>query len=84
MWLEFAAPHPGARPPEPAGLVARVDPEALTAEIERSGGRVVHLEVAPGVDMFDNPDPAVARMRVIWPRPSSAGVPAPADQKGSV
>lgn len=68
MWLEFAATHPGAPVPEPAGLIERVDPDRLTAEIERSGGRVVHLEVAPGLDMFDNPDPAVARMRVIWPR----------------
>jgi SAM-dependent methyltransferase len=68
MWLEFAVPHRGARAPEPSGLVARVDPGVLTAEIERSGGRVEHLEIAPGVDMFDNPDPAVARMRVTWPR----------------
>lgn len=67
MWLEFAVPHLGAADPEPVPLVKRVDPDVLTAEIERSGGRVVHLEVAPGLDMFDNPDPAVARMRVIWP-----------------
>jgi hypothetical protein len=85
MWLEFAAPHPGAPDPEPAGLVRRVDPAALTEEIERTGGRVVHLEVAPGVDMFDNPDPAVARMRVIWPgRRSAEAVPPPADPKESV
>lgn len=67
MWLEFAVPHPGARLPEPAPLVRRVAPHLVVAEITRSGGRVEHLEVAPGVDMFDNPDPAVARMRVCWP-----------------
>lgn len=67
MWLEFAVPHRGAPDPEPRPLVRRVDPALLTEEIERSGGRVAHLAVAPGVDMFDNPDPAVARMRVIWP-----------------
>jgi SAM-dependent methyltransferase len=72
MWLEFAVPHPGAPDPEPAGLVRRIDPDVLTAEIERSGGRVERLEVAPGVDMFDNPDPAVARMRVTWPAGHSA------------
>lgn len=66
MWLEFAVPHPGAPDPEPTPLVQRVDPDVIIAEIERSGGRVDHLEVAPGVDMFDNPDPAVARMRVVW------------------
>jgi hypothetical protein len=65
-------PHAGAGAPEPAGLVRRVDPAVLTAEIERSGGRVAHLEVAPGVDMFDNPDPAMARMRVTWPARGSA------------
>jgi SAM-dependent methyltransferase len=67
MWLEFAVPHAGAPEPEPAGLVRRVDPDVLAAEVRRSGGRVAHLEVGPGVDMFDNPDPAVARMRVTWP-----------------
>jgi len=79
MWLEFAVRHRGAAAPEPAGLVERVDVDVLTAEIERSGGRVEHLEIAPGVDMFDNPDPAVARMRVTWPavrRADRSGDPA--------
>jgi hypothetical protein len=73
MWLEFSATHPWAPAPEPVGLVTRVDPDVLTEEIARSGGRVEHLEVAPGVDMFDNPDPAVARMRVAWPAVRRAG-----------
>ncbi|MDH2414784.1 class I SAM-dependent methyltransferase [Nocardioides sp. CER19] len=81
MWLEFAVPHPGAAAPEPVGLVTRFDPDVLTGEIERSGGRVVSLEVAPGVDMFDNPDPAVARMRVTWRAGQSAET---ADVKESV
>lgn len=85
MWLEFAVPHPGARAPEPAGLVRRVDPAELTEEIERSGGRVEHVEVAPGVDMFDNPDPAVARMRVTWPLgPRTDKADTSADEKESV
>ncbi|HEY0889439.1 MAG TPA: class I SAM-dependent methyltransferase [Nocardioides sp.] len=73
MWLEFAVPHRGARLPEPVPLVRRVDPDLIAAEIGRSGGRVEHLEVAPGVDMFDNPDPAVARMRVCWPTGPTTG-----------
>ncbi|GAA1969076.1 hypothetical protein GCM10009798_32100 [Nocardioides panacihumi] len=85
MWLEFAVPHPGASDPQPRGLVRRVDPGVLTAEIERSGGRVAHLEVAPGVDMFDNPDPAVARMRVTWPAgPRADKADTSADEKESV
>jgi hypothetical protein len=85
MWLEFAVPHPGARAPEPAGLVRRVDPAELTEEIERAGGRVEHVEVAPGVDMFDNPDPAVARMRVTWPTgPRADKADTSADEKESV
>lgn len=68
MWLEFSATAPGAPDPAPAPLVARVDVDVLTGEIAASGGSVDYLEVASGVDMFDNPDPAVARMRVSWPQ----------------
>ncbi|WP_300681176.1 LicD family protein [Nocardioides sp.] len=70
MWLEFAVEAPGAPAPAPAGLVQRLDPDVLVAEIAASGGHVDYLEIAPGVDMFDNEDPAVARMRVTWPAPS--------------
>ncbi|MFT4264840.1 MAG: class I SAM-dependent methyltransferase [Nocardioides sp.] len=69
MWLEFSATRGLTPDPEPSPLVKRLDPGVLTRELEAHGGRVAHLEVAPGVDMFDNPDPAVARMRVVWPQP---------------
>ena len=38
--------------------------------IEASGGRVEHLTVGPGEDIFDLPDPAVCRIRAVWPRPN--------------
>lgn len=71
LFLEFSATvdDPEVAMPAPVPLVRRFDPAWLTREIEAAGGRVEHLEVAPGVDMFDNPDPAVARMRVSWPHP---------------
>ena len=84
MWLEFSAPYAGAPAPQPAGLVGRLDPEVIAAEIGRSGGRVEHVEVAPGVDMFDNPDPAVARMRATWPAPRSGAVDDPVDDEERV
>jgi hypothetical protein len=68
MFLEFSAPAPRAADPAPVPLTRRFDPARLRAEIEASGGRVDHLEVAPGSDMFGQPDPAVARMRVTYPR----------------
>lgn len=74
MFLEFSAPLPkGVQAPdqEPAGLVRRFDPAWLQREIEQTGGRVEHLSVAAGVDMYDNPDPAVARMIVSWPHPNA-------------
>lgn len=71
MFLEFSATvdDPAVAPPEPQPWVRRFDPARLVREIEEAGGVVEHLEVGPGVDMFDNPDPAVARMRVSWPHP---------------
>ncbi|UDY23013.1 class I SAM-dependent methyltransferase [Nocardioides sp. Kera G14] len=68
MWLEFSASSGLVIDPEPRPLVKRVDVGVLTKEIEAAGGTVAHVEIAPGVDMFDNPDPAVARMRVVWPQ----------------
>jgi hypothetical protein len=71
MFLEFSATtdDPEVPLPEPTGLTRRFDPEWLRGEIESYGGVVELLEVAPGTDMFDGPDPAVARMRVVWPHP---------------
>lgn len=69
MWLELAVTRPGAPDPEPVPLVRRVDLDVLLGEIAASGGRVEHLEVGPGVDMLDNPDPAVARLKVTWHHP---------------
>jgi len=71
LFLEFSATVPGADLPlpEPAGLTRRFDADWLRREIEQHGGVVEFLEIGPGTDMFDQPDPAVARMRAVWPRP---------------
>jgi SAM-dependent methyltransferase len=72
MFLEFSATLPegvDAPPPSPQPLVRRLDPKQVAAEVEASGGRIVHVETAAGVDMFDVPDPAVCRMRITWPHP---------------
>jgi hypothetical protein len=69
MFLEFSATSPGAAPPDPVGLVARLDPDRVVEEVEASGGRIDYLVTAEGVDMFDHPDPAVCRMRITWPHP---------------
>ena len=68
LFLEFSAPSP-APLPEPSGLTRRFDPVWLQGEIESHGGIVEHLEVGPGEDMYGEPDPAVARMRVGWAHP---------------
>jgi SAM-dependent methyltransferase len=69
LFLEFSAAVPGADLPlpEPVGLTRRFDPEWLRREIEEHGGVVEFLEIGPGTDMFDQPDPAVARLRAVWP-----------------
>ena len=71
LFLEFSATVPDTELalPEPAGLTRRFDPAWLRREIEERGGVVEFLEIGPGTDMFDQPDPAVARMRVVWPHP---------------
>ena len=66
LYLEFSA-DPSLPPPEPAGLVRRLDPDAVRREVEAAGGVVEVCRVKPGVDMLDRPDPAVCRMRVTWP-----------------
>ncbi|WP_244931384.1 class I SAM-dependent methyltransferase [Nocardioides sp. W7] len=72
-FLELAIAGPGL--PEPVGPARRVDLDALVAEIEAAGGVVEHQEVGPGTDLVGRPDPAVARLRLGWPRrgPSRRG-----------
>ena len=67
LFLEFSA-DPALPAPEPAGLVRRLDPDAVRREIEAAGGVVERVRIKPGVDMLDLADPAVCRMRVTWPR----------------
>ena len=71
MYLEFSATtdDPTAPDPGPEGLVRRVDPDLVRREIEACGGRVLLEERGPGVDMLDEYDPRVCRMRVTWKRP---------------
>jgi hypothetical protein len=70
LFLEFSTTREGEELPlpEPAGLTRRFDVGWLTMEIEQHGGVVEYLDIAPGTDMFDLPDPAVARMKVVFPR----------------
>jgi hypothetical protein len=65
MLLEFAATGVDS-PTQPAELVQRVDPDEVVATIERRGGTVEQLEVTPGQDFFDQPDPRVARLVARW------------------
>ncbi|GAA1112325.1 hypothetical protein GCM10009668_37440 [Nocardioides dubius] len=69
LLLEFSAAAPGLPAPEPAPLVHRLDVALVRAEIEAAGGVVERLEVAPGVDGLESPDPAVCRIVARWPRP---------------
>ncbi len=73
MFLQFSAADPdraGQLPvPGPRGLVRRVDPDLVAREIAAAGGEVTLVELGPGEDMYDEPDPLVCRMRVTWPRP---------------
>ncbi len=72
LFLEYAATRPGLRGANPRRLVRRVSTRRLIREITASGGRVVHREVGPGLDFFDQPDPHVARLEVRWdPDPES-------------
>ena len=67
LFLEFAVGSPGPGD----GLVRRVPVDVVRRGIEAAGGVVEHLSVGPGEDMFDLPDPAVARLRAAWPAPDS-------------
>ena len=67
LFLEFSA-DPQLPAPAPAGLVRRLDADVVRREIEAAGGVVQRVWIKAGVDMLDEPDPAVCRMRVTWPR----------------
>lgn len=69
LYLEFAATGDQLPDPKPEGLVRRVDPAVVRAEIEAAGGVVEHLEIRDGEDMLGNPLPGVARLRASWPSP---------------
>jgi hypothetical protein len=66
LFVEYAATRPGLRRPRPRALMRRVSTRRLVREIAASGGRVVHREVGPGLDFFDQPDPHVVRLEVRW------------------
>lgn len=66
LLVEVSASGPGLPPPAPPGLVRRVDVTRVVAELEGYGGRVIVLETRPGQDMFDQPDPLVCRLQVVF------------------
>ncbi|MGN0063788.1 MAG: class I SAM-dependent methyltransferase [Nocardioides sp.] len=72
LFLEFSARGTGLVPreqlhdPQPSHLVRRLDVRHVRREIEEAGGRIEHIEVGPGTDVTDTPDPSVCRMRVTW------------------
>lgn len=71
LFLEFAATtdDPDADVTlNPDGLVRRIDPATIRAAIEAAGGTVDDIELGPGPDIFDRPDPAVCRIRAHWNR----------------
>lgn len=69
LYLEFAVTGENLPEPKPEGLVRRVDPAVVQAEIEAAGGVVEHLEINDGQDMLGDPLPGVARLRASWPSP---------------
>jgi SAM-dependent methyltransferase len=66
LYLELAAARRGLARKTLDGLVRRVSVDDLVREITAAGGHVVHLEVGPGHDFFDQPDPQVARLEIRW------------------
>lgn len=67
LLLELAATGTKA-PSAPAGLHHRVNVDAVVRGIEERGGRIDHLEIGPGQDFYDHPDPRVARIVARWSR----------------
>lgn len=81
LFLEFSARGTGLVPldrlpaPQPQALVRRLDVRHVRDEVEAAGGRVEHVEVGPGTDVTDAPDPVVCRMRVVWPAATDTAPP---------
>lgn len=72
LFLEFAVTGDNLPDPQPEGLVRRIDPALVHAEIEAAGGVVEHFGVSDAQDMLGNPLPGVARLRASWPSLKSA------------
>ncbi|MET0999998.1 MAG: class I SAM-dependent methyltransferase [Marmoricola sp.] len=83
LFLEFPATGRSFHGAMPAGLVQRVRTRTIVREIRAAGGVVVHLEVGPGHDFYDQPDPRVARLEVRWDRPTapSASTDSPSNEE---
>ncbi len=81
LFLEYAASGPDLPAPEPAGLVERLDPAAIRAEVERAGGVVEVCETAPGTDSLEHDDPLLCRMRVRFPRRAGHDTATPSGER---
>lgn len=81
LFLEFSADVPAGllslAPPNPARLMRRISPAVVRDELEAAGARVEFEEIVEGIDMMEERDPAVCRMRVTFPAPGAR----PTDEK---
>jgi SAM-dependent methyltransferase len=69
--LELSARR--GRRPTLGHLMERVEVDEVLAGIEARGGTVELLEVGPGTDFLDHPDPCTARIVAHWNHPSRGG-----------
>jgi SAM-dependent methyltransferase len=74
LFLELATPVPPGlpaptEPTDPTGLVARLDPDLVVAELASYGGVVDRRVEGPGTGLLDQPDPSTCRLQVGFPRP---------------
>ena len=63
--------------PNPPRLMRRISPAVVREEIEAAGGRIESEQIIEGIDMMEERDPAVCRMRVTFPAPGAR----PTDEK---
>ncbi len=63
--------------PNPSRLMRRISPAVVREEIEAAGGRIESEQIIEGIDMMEERDPAVCRMRVTFPAPGAR----PTDEK---